>query len=139
MQQQKGEPYMINRLPKLISESERDMKNEFERDETQSQDFRGDGCYNCMNNPMYKDALTKNGKPPLNLEVFTEAMDEMSSAYDCLIERETFDVYWKHLAGAFVDEDEFKEVIYKCIDAYVNFPAIAEILETRTHSRIETF
>jgi hypothetical protein len=114
------------------------MKNEFERDETKSQDFRGDGCYNCMNNPMYKESLEKYGKPPLDLGVFTEAMDDFTAAY-YEVDKETFDLYWKHLNHKFASEEEFKEVMYTCIDTYPELPAIAEIMQTLTHIRMGSF
>jgi hypothetical protein len=39
----------------------------------------------------------------------------------------------------FKDDKEFKEVMYTCIDAYVELPTIAEIVETMTHVRMKSF
>jgi hypothetical protein len=115
------------------------MVNEFERDETKSQDFRGDGCYNCMNNPKHKEALEKTGKVPVNYGIFTEAMEEFSIAYNYEIETEMKNVYWKHLRELFKDDEEFEVVMYTCIDTYVELPTIAEIIETMTHVRMKSF
>lgn len=105
------------------------MENGFERDETQETDFRGDGCYNCMNNPRYQTSRKKMGKPTIDPEVFDDELSKFLAAYDSEIEVATHDIYWEHLAYTFKDNEEFKETMFIAIDTYPQFPAISEILE----------
>ncbi len=108
-----------------------DRNSGFKKDEIRNTDngVAGDGCHNCYHHPKFVNMRTKVGKPKISTEVFEQQMAEFSHAYDIDIAEETYNVYWNHLAYTIMSEGEFKDVVYHCIDEYVEFPAIAQILE----------
>ncbi len=104
--------------------------NNFERDETKDVDLRGDGCQNCTQNPRYRTKRMNMGKPNVDRETFEGELGKFKAAYGYDIEADTHDVYWEHLAYTFMDNADFKEVMYQCIDTFAEFPTIADILQT---------
>ncbi len=108
-----------------------DRKNEFIRDETRSLEtgFDGDGCHNCCHNPKFVNMRKRVGKPKIEAEVFGKEMDTLADAYNEEVDEERHNVYWNHLAYTVLDEEEVKDAFYHCIDAYVEFPTISQILE----------
>jgi hypothetical protein len=105
--------------------------SKYEKDKTVNNDngISGDGCHNCCHNPKFVSMRKKIGKPKIDTEVFEEAMEELSHAYGVELEKETYDVYWNHLAYVIFTGDELKDAIYSCIDTYPEYPAISEIIE----------
>ncbi len=108
-----------------------DRNSGFKKDETKNTDngFVGDGCHNCCHNPKFVSMRKKVGKPKVDSEVFDHQMEVLSDAYSMEVEEGTHGVYWDHLAYTFMNDEEFKDTIYSCIDAYTEFPTIADILE----------
>ena len=105
--------------------------NEFKRDDSRADisKLSGDGCHSCCHNPRFISMRKKVGKPKVSEEAFEEAMQEFVHAYGVELEKETYDVYWNHLAYHIFTDEELKDAFYSCIDAYPEFPAISEIIE----------
>jgi hypothetical protein len=111
------------------------MENKFQRDEIMDTGFDGDGCYNCMHNPRYENRRKRGGKPTVSREVFEEELTKLNQAYGTELDLGTHDSYWDHLAYAFRDDAEFQDIMYRCIDVFEEFPAIAQILEVMNNLR----
>lgn len=107
---------------------DRNMENGFEKDPAKDTDLRGDGCHNCAHNPRYQTRRRRMGRPKVDPEVFEEEFKMLEAAYMVEVEQNSHDVYWEHLAYTFTSNQEFKDVMYMCIDEYYQFPTVAEIL-----------